>query len=182
MITPHLDPPPLPERTRLAACLLHSIPGVSGSVEVCHGARYLVAHHRPDATLTPCELRAGLLQPCVPGVPHLGGMVRSIELTGGAVDLGGGLYRHAHPSVDERWFVTVLDADVVTRTAAECPESLDQRSLSVRVRADLDLAVCAVCVSADQPVGERLDDVARWLLDRCLVDELIEPARTSPAR
>jgi hypothetical protein len=182
MMSPHPAAPVLTERTRLAACLLHALPAAVGVIEMRHGERYLVAHHRHDALLTPCELRTSLLQPVVAGVPHLAGMVRSIELVGGAVDAGGGLYRPSHPScVDERWFVTSLDPDRVTSTAADCPDSIDHRDVSVRVSADVELGASAVCVHGDPATSAQVDDVARWLHRRCLVDELIEPLCTSRA-
>ncbi len=182
MMSPHHAAPVLSERVRLAACLLHAVPAACGSIEMCHGERYLVAHHRHDAFLTPCELRTGLLQPVVPGVPHLAGMVRSIELVGGAVDAGGGLYRPSHPSgSDERWFVTTLDPERITSADADCPDSIDHSDVGVRVSADVELGVSAVCVSVERVIDPRVDDVARWLHGRCLVDELIEPLCASRA-
>lgn len=174
--------PVLREHVRLAACLLHTLPAASGSIEMCHGERYLVAHRRHDAFLTPCELRTGLLQPVVPGVPHLAGMVRSIELVGGAVDAGGGLYRPSHPSgCDEWWFATTLDPARITSAAADCPASIDHRDVSVRVSADVELGVSAVCLSAERAMDVRVGDIARWLHGRCVVDELIEPLCASRA-
>lgn len=172
--------PEISAHIRLASCLLHTLPGATGSIEMCHGRQYLVAHHRHDAVLTPCELRARLLQGAVPGLPHLAGMVRSIELIGGAVDIGGGLYRRTHPAAaEERWFVTALSADEIIGIARDCPERIDHRDLSVRVSADVDLGVCAVCITPASSATSQLDEVARWLHGRCIVDELVEPISAS---
>jgi hypothetical protein len=174
--------PALTDRIRLAACLLHAVPGACGALEMSDGERTLVAHHRLDAVMTPCELRAGLLEPSMPGVPHLAGMIRSIEVVAGADDIGGGLYRRSHPSIThERWFVTTLGASSITTIATDCPDSIDHREVSVRVCSDIELGASAVCISAARPIGSRFDDVARWLHRRCLVEELVEPLITSPA-
>jgi hypothetical protein len=168
------------ERIRLAVCLLHAVPGTWGTIELCRGERLLVAHHRHDALLTPCALRSGLLQPVVPGVPHLADVLRSIEFVGGAVDVGGGLYRRSHPSAtEERWFVTTLDPERITGIAADCPDSIDHSDVDVRVGADVELGASAVCISARGQIGTRFDDLARWFHRRCLVDELIETLRAT---
>lgn len=164
----------LPEGLRLMGCLLHSVPGAVGRLATHDGGEHLVAHHRVDATLTPCQLRTGLLQPMVPGVPHLSRVIRSIELTGSLVEIGGGLCQRSHPSApDERWFGTVLGPERVAELAAACPSEVDHVDIRVRIHADLELGASAVCISGDTGASLRLDAVACWLHSRCLIEELI---------
>lgn len=164
----------LPEQLRLGVCLLHSLPGAVGVVCTRSGERHLVAHHRMDAALTPCQLRAGLLEPVVPGAPHLAAVVDTVECTGGAVDLGAGLFQRSHPAAsDERWFATTLTADEVLGLVDQVPADLEHPDVSVRIAADVELGACTVCVSAAAGVGLRLDEIACWLHGQCLVAELI---------
>lgn len=163
----------LPEHLRLGVCLLHALPGAVGSLRTHRGDDHVVAHHRADATLTPCQLRSGLLEPVVPGVPHLLGVIDRVECTGGALDLGGGIFQRCHPAAgDERWFATVLDADTVTSIVAACPSEIAHADVSVRISADVELGACAVCVSSETHIGLRLDEVACRLHAECLVTEL----------
>ncbi|MEN9646382.1 MAG: hypothetical protein RL238_3051 [Actinomycetota bacterium] len=163
----------VPELLRLGACLLHAIPYAVGSIDIGQRGQHVVAHHRPDATLTPCQLRMGLLEPVVDGVPHLVDAITSLEVIGGAVDLGGGLFQSGHPSgPEQRWFATRLSADAVEDIAARCPADLGHTDISVRVIADTDMDVCAIRMSGDG-AGLRLDAVACWLYEQCLVEELL---------
>jgi hypothetical protein len=99
-----------------------------------------VAHHRNDAALTPCQLRSALLEPVTPGVAHLADVITAIELVGGLVDVGGGLYQCGHPAgPDQRWFVSTLSADTIRTIAREGPSGIDHSDISVRVAADLDV-------------------------------------------
>lgn len=163
------------DQLRLSICLLHAIPGAAGSITTLDGETHLVAHHRSDAMVTPCQMRAALLEPLVPGTPHLSDVITAVELVGGAVDLGGGLYQRTHPAgPDERWFVSTLRYEQVLAIAETCPDSIDHDDVSVHVRADADLGAGAVCVSSDRAAGLHLDEVAVWLHCQCLVAELIE--------
>jgi hypothetical protein len=162
------------EAHRLAACLVHAVAGAVAMVATSSGERLVVAHHRADATLDPCQLRAALTAPVRPGVPHLADVVTSIEIVGGLVDIGGGLYQRSHPGAhDERWFVTPLAADRVATIVTDCPLRLPDGAVNVRVVADSVLAVSAVCLVAGPGFGYRLDEAAFWLHTTCLVDELI---------
>jgi hypothetical protein len=156
------------------------MPGAVGLVRTTGGDELLVAHHRIDAVLTPCQLRAGLLEPVALGAPHLSSVVDRVECTGGAVDLGAGLFQRSHPSVaDERWFSTSLSAEAVLALVATCPKEIEHPEVSVRISADVELGACAVCVSASAGIGLRLDEVAAWLHGQCLVAELIEHVTAS---
>lgn len=166
----------------MAACLVHSVVGAVAIVVTSSGERLLVAHHRTDASLDPCQLRAGLTAPARLGVPHLADVVTTIEIAGGLVDIGGGLYQRSHPGAhDERWFVTPISADRVAAIVAECPLQLPDGSIGVRVVADTVLAVSAVCLVAGPGFGYRLDEAAFWLHAACLVDELIDGSASTGA-
>jgi hypothetical protein len=165
----------VPELTRLTVCLLHTAPGTSATITTPDGRRLVVGHQLRDAATTPCELRAGLLQPRVAGVPHVADVIGSIELVGGLVDLGAGV--HQRTSVDggdERWFATTLPAPAIAAIAATCPPDVDHADVELRVCADPDLGACAVRLSAPRTAGWRLDEVACWLHGRCLVEELLD--------
>lgn len=161
------------EMQRLAACLVHAVPSATAVVHMTTGERLVVARNRIDAALDPCHLRAGLAAPFRPGVPHVADVVRSIEIVGGIVDLGGGLYQRAHPSTaDERWFVTTITARRVAELVATYPVVLPDDAINVRVAADTVLGASAVCLVAGPGFGYRLDEVAHWLHATCLVEEL----------
>jgi hypothetical protein len=163
----------VPEPLRLGACLLHVIPQAVGRLDIGRCGQHVVAKHRPDATLTPCQLRMGLLEPLVDGIPHLADAITSLEVTGGAIELGGGLFRTGHPSgPEQRWFATTLSAEAIHDIAARCPADVDHPDISVRVIADIDMDVCAIRISGDG-AGLRLDGAACWLYEQCLVEELI---------
>jgi hypothetical protein len=124
--TPHVR-----SRLALGACFLHAVPGAIGGIETSDGERFVVAH-RSDALLTPCQLRAGLLEPPRPGVPHLSEIIRSVDVTGGVVDIGAGLYQRSHPAApDERWFTTTLHPDRIMHIARDCPTDLDHAAVAV---------------------------------------------------
>ncbi len=161
------------DHVRLGTCLIHAVPGAVGLIRTGIDSGHVVAHHRNDAALTPCQLRSALLEPVTPGVAHLADVITAIELVGGLVDVGGGLYQCGHPAgPDQRWFVSTLSADTIRTIARECPSGIDHSDISVRVAADLDLDVCAVCLSSDS-AGIRLDAAACWLHGQCLVEELL---------
>lgn len=163
----------IPERLRLAACLLHAMPHAVGRIGIGRTGSHLVAHHRHDAALNPCQLRMGLLEPVVDGVPHIADAITSLEITGGAVDVGGGLFQTGHPSgPQQRWFATTLRAEEIEDIAARCPAEIEHADLSVHVVADTEMNVCAIRVSGDG-VGLRLDAAAWWLYEQCLVAELL---------
>ena len=161
------------EMQRLVACVVHAVPSAAAVVHTTTGERLVVARNRIDATLDPCQLRAGLAAPFQPGVPHVADIVRSIDVVGGIVDVGGGLYQRTHPSsADERWFVTTLAAERVAELVAGYPVGLPDDAISVRVVADTLLGASAVCLVGGSGFGFRLDEVAHWLHSTCLVEEL----------
>lgn len=163
----------VPALLRQTACLLHVMPHAVGVIEIDRSGPYVVAHHRHDAVLTPCQLRRALLEPVVDGVPHLASVIVALEVTGGALDLGGGLFQTGHPTgCEQRWFATTLRSEVVEDLAARCPTELDDADLSVRVIPDVEMGVCAIRVSGES-TGLRLDAMAWWLYVECVVAELL---------
>jgi hypothetical protein len=156
------------------ACLAHTVPGVSLQLALHSGERLLVSRSQVTADMDPCQLRATLIAAGRPGWPRLHEEVAGIEVVRGVHELGGGLYQPTHPAERHaRWFLTLLDAQVVQQAAARCPVGLDHDDLEVSIRPDSELAVCAVRC-ADRGGGrDRLDEVATWLLSACLADELV---------
>ena len=161
------------DQLRLATCLAHSVPGVSLLLHTVHGDRFLVATHRHDAQLTPCELRIALLTPPRFGAPSVADVVARCSVAGGLVDIGGGLYQRSHPcSADERWFVTTLADAEVCALAQSCPLDIPDDAIDVVVRSDRELGAAAVGVTASLGFGCGLDEAAFWLNAACIVAEL----------
>lgn len=160
---------------RLAACLAHTVPGVSLSLTCRHGGEVLVSYACLGAQLDPCQLRAGLLCPGVPGVPRLADVVVRVDVANGLLDLGGGLYERSHPgAASERWFVTSLDHEHVVDLLRTGPTDLPDDAMAVTVKPDVGLGVCAVCIRCDDRLNQdRLDEVALWALSTCMVAELL---------
>ena len=80
------------EVIRTGVALVHAIPGAAAMVTMSGGDQFLVAHHRPDALLTPCQLRAALIEPPLPGAAELIDSMTAMHLVGGVTHLGGGLF------------------------------------------------------------------------------------------
>lgn len=160
---------------RMAACLAHTVPGVSLVLTCGHGNEILVSYSCLGAQLDPCQLRAGLLCPGVPGVPRLADVVVRVDVANGLLDLGGGLYERSHPgAASERWFATSLDHALVVDLLRAAPADLPDDAIGVTVKPDLGLGVCAVCIRCDDPAyHDRLDEVAVWALSTCMVAELL---------
>ena len=159
---------------RAAACLVHSVPGLTLHGITRAGEPLVVSRLRLDAHMDPCHFRAVVLAAGRPGWPRVHEVIASLEVVGGAVGLGGGLYQATHPAEGEaRWFATFLDAAVVQQITARCPLDVDHDDVEVSIRADVELGVCAVRCAAGPAARTRLDEVATWLLSACLAEELV---------
>ena len=158
---------------RMAACLAHTVPGVTLTLSCERGQRLLVSQVCLGAELDPCALRTALLAPRQPGVPHVTDVVTDVDVTSGLVDLGGGLYERSHPcSPSERWFATTLDHPHVAGllTGSDAADA----AISAALKPDLGLGVCAVCIrSVDERHRGELDELATWALSTCMVAELL---------
>jgi hypothetical protein len=124
--------------------------------------------------LTCCQLRAALIAPRRVGLAHVSDVITSVDLVGGAIDLGGGLYQRSHPAAsDERWFATTLDESAITALVAECPFDLKDDAVNVAVHPDPALGATVVRLAAAVGFGCHLDEVAFWLLSKCMTAELL---------
>src|SRR4051812_11378913 len=86
----------------------HGVPGVTLRLRCVGGEELVVAAHRLDAHLDPCQLRAAVLVSPRPGAGRLVDNISAVEVHLGLQDLGGGLYRRGGPDGEERWFATLL--------------------------------------------------------------------------
>lgn len=191
------------ERLRIATTLCHAVPGVSLQIKWRDGTISLAAHHRLDANLSPCALRATLGSSLAKDSTYLLESIETIEDPCGLQHLGAGLYRRRRPStsnvhrpagtsqfrggvdrvVEERWFVTLLNEQQTTDIFEECPEGLDSGDVDVTLRPDPLLGTTTVCMSAE--VGQTrsmgrisfgqvcLDRVSSWASASLLVGELL---------
>ncbi len=174
---------PRPPATPLseAICLAHTIDGVALRVVTAGGRELLVSRTCLGADLDPCQLRSALIASSV-GRPLAA--IRSIEIAGGLVHLGGGLYQRASPFIDadERWFVTSLDVDRLTDLleARHSPSASDDAYVTT-LMPDPGLGLTAVrIVAGGRTAGGRTDDideVATAILSAVLVAELIDSIR-----
>lgn len=164
------------ERLRSAACLAHTVPGVTLRVVTATDC-FVVGRNRPDAHMDPCRFRMSLISPSRPCTPQIETVIGECDVLGGVVDIGGGLYQPSLPaSADERWFTTSLGCDQVCAIAETCtPEDRPDDAFEVTVKPDSGLGVCAVRCSQQRP-GAPLDDTAFRLLAACLAEEVMAAA------
>lgn len=181
------------DRILHAVALAHQVPGVTLELRLRDGGHMVVASHRLDADLDPCGLRAALitarrrLKDTASGTSGPAGPVGAIEdvtISGGLVDLGGGLHqRHAADGTDERWFSTTLEYRDVGRLLAMCPPHLPHEDVSVRLTPDSALGVTVVKITADDPsAASSLDGAAFWAIAACMVEELLHSADSTVRR
>lgn len=171
----YIDTARLLNHLRDAACLAHSAPGVSVRISDSSHDHMFVSASCLGAPLDPCRFRA-LVIAATSGRLAVLGRLTSVEVTGGLVHLGGGLFQPSHPGgSSDRWFVSTLEHERISELARSCPlASAPSDALSVVVKPDRDLARCAVRLRCETRTGAAdLDEVAMRLLATCLVDELI---------
>ena len=163
---------------RVATALAHCIPGVTLEVTCSNGDRLLVAHHRLDAQLDPCQFRLAVLAEQTVGMPGLADVVVAAELRSGVDDLGAGLYQRVGDSGDERWFATTLGPLGVNEVFDTCELDMIEQAMTARILPDSCLGVTVVCLTVNHlPSAHRLDEVAAWSVAACLVAELTETLR-----
>jgi len=170
---------PAIERLRDAACLAHTVPGVT--LRLSDDTReLLVSASCLAAAFDPCRFRGLVI-----GAGRLGALATldRIEIVGGLVHLGGGIYQSSHPgSAGERWFISTLAHDQVVDLLTACPlDSADAHS--VVIKPDRELGRCAVRVrGGDCSAAGQLDEIAMWAMTTCLVEELIGECSSAPSR
>lgn len=158
----------------MAVALAHSVPGARLHITLRDGTSVLVAAGCLGA-LTPCQFRSAVLEPARGST--LLDAVAGVEVVGGLVDLGGGLYARGDLGGSERWFVTTLTPAAVGEALSDSPEGVPDDAFETLLRPDTELGAGAVGLRALHPAyAGRLDEVAHWALTRCLVAELIAGA------
>lgn len=166
---------------RDAACLAHAIPGVAVRLQ-SESLEILVSAGCLGATLDPCRFRCLVIA----GSMVQGGFLDSfghVEIAGGLVHLGGGLYQPSHPgSTDDRWFVSMLDHDNIGSVLSACP--LDGSDAhAVLIKPDPELGRCAVRIRCqDRSASRFLDAIAMWAMSACLIEELTAAPSIAPSR
>jgi hypothetical protein len=163
------------ESLRIAAALAHSIPGVTLDVRCGNDDSLVVAFHRLDAHLDPCQFRRAVLAPPSIGVPALADSLIAADLRFGVDDLGAGLYGRVGDEGDERWFATTLGVQGVNEVFERCEFDIAEQAMSARILPDSCLGVTVVCLTVNHPAcAHRLDEVAAWSVAACMVAELTE--------
>jgi hypothetical protein len=166
---------PLTQALHMATALAHTAPGVVLRLDCTGGDTIAVGYGRLGPHLTPCQMRSALVGSGRPGVPHLAATVRDVDIVSGLDHLGGGLYGSGRGATgSQRWFATPLPHHAVVAIAAEHPIDIPDELCAVNVMADSELAVCTVRLVAAPELTHRLDEIAYWLLSRCLVSELLD--------
>ena len=167
-----------------AACLANALPDVTLVVALADGEELVVSSHRIDAAMDPSRFRTALITASVGRAPRIHEVITGCEVADGAIDLGGGLYRPAGPTLDqERWFTTVLSAHEVRALAATCPVGGPDDAIEVVAKPDLGLGVCAVRCAAPLPRQvPLLHESAFWLLSACIAEELITSGGSATRR
>jgi hypothetical protein len=167
----------------LATGLVHSIPGVAIELRRERGDRLVVAHHRLDADMTPCELRAALIAEQQRGAPRVTETVTSVEVVAGLCDIGVGVYQRTGDHGEERWFATLLPFEHAASLVEHC--DIDQAEVAVRVvlRPDPELGVTVVGLTCSHPAhGWLLDEVTFWVCAACTIHELVHELETNAER
>jgi len=168
---------------RMVTALGHGVPGVTLRLRFVNDEELVVAAHRLDAHLDPCQLRAAVLVPPRPGAGRLVDDISAVEVHLGLQDLGGGLYRRGGPDGEERWFATLLGPAALGELLDRCPVDVPDESMAAAVKPDEELGATLVCVTANHPsVSAHLDAVASWALGVCMVEELLGASRRELSR
>ncbi|MCU1359580.1 MAG: hypothetical protein JWN99_869 [Ilumatobacteraceae bacterium] len=166
---------------RIGAALAHSIPGVTLELQCFDGDVMIVAHHRLDAHLDPCELRRAVVAGGHPALPVLGDMVVAVRLRFGVDDLGAGVFGRVGDHGDERWFATTLGPCAVNEVFEHCELDIADQAIAARIVPDGCLGVTVVCLTVNDPLAaRRLDEVAAWAVGACMVGELTDGLRAEP--
>ncbi len=160
---------------REAIALVHTVAGAELRLVTERGE--LLVGRGPDCELSPCELRQAFLAASAPGAPDCFRAVHDLEIGGSLRDLGGGMYGlwPSDGSPAHRWFATTLHPGDIVELVEGCDLDVPDDAMNAGVATDTPLGVSAVDVSPSKAhFADRLDEVARWFLDRCVVEELVQ--------
>lgn len=159
---------------REAISLAHTVPGAELRLLTERG-ELLVGRH-PEHDLSPCELRQAFLVGTTPNGRDCFRSIREAELGGSLHDLGGGMYETwpADGPV-ERWFATTLHPKDIVDVVEGCELDVPDDAVNAGVATDAPLGISAVRVTPSElEHQDRVDEVARWFLAQCVVEELIQ--------
>ncbi|HSM65966.1 MAG TPA: hypothetical protein VK860_06660 [Ilumatobacteraceae bacterium] len=157
---------------REAACLAHTIPGVSLRLPLANDESLLVSRACIGADLDPCQLRSALIVDRLHGLRALTELIVGVEIVSGLVDRVGGIHERIAPDgTAERWFTSELGPSALTATLSECPAD---PCFDIVVKPDLELGLSAVCLRGHGDVStETMDETAFRAFSSCLVAELL---------
>lgn len=167
-----------PEHLRLGAGLAHAVPGAELLLHTDVGEPVIVGR-RPDADLSPCQLRAVLASPAATDTSRPADRIVQVEVTGQAEHVGGGVVRSQTPcGLEQRSVATTLSwgavAEILHGIEADVDDDLPADALQAQVRPDPELGVTVVTItSIDARFDSFVDGVAAMVSARCMVDELV---------
>jgi hypothetical protein len=159
------------EQVRLAAALVHVIPGAHLSVETCWRDRVTVGRHA-SCDLDPCRFRSLVAASRCPGRPDLARHVDRVELAGSVQHLGGGVMRTCTDrGVEQRWVATLVQPAVVVDWLTD---QVVSDAIEASVKPDACLGVTMVVASTADPLATgMLEELGLSLAARVAVDELV---------
>lgn len=170
-----------PTFLRIGAALAHCIPGLVLELRCTGGDEMIVAYHRLDAHLDPCEFRRAVLAERCPGRPGFAETVVAVDVRCGVHDLGAGVYGRRGDDGNERWFATTLGPHSVNEVFERCELDITDQAIAARILPDGCLGVTVVCLTVnDGAAAHRLDEVAAWSVAACMVGELTDALRAEP--
>jgi hypothetical protein len=170
------------ESVRIAAALAHCIPGITLELTCSNHDQLIVAYHRLDAQLDPCQLRRALIAEPSAGLPRLADAITEVTIRLGVDDLGAGLYGRSGDRGDERWFATTLGPVAVNEMFETCTIDIAEQAMAARIVPDGCLGVTVVCLTVnDHTTAHRLDEVAAWSVASCMVGELVMSLQANPS-
>jgi len=159
------------EQLRLAAALAHTAPDADPQLLTLHRL-WIVSYERDDADADPCTLRnlvLATMRGCQLGLLP----AQAVSLIGKLRPSGGGSFRRTGPASEERRIATFLSPSRLSEMLESCPMELPDDAVRAEVKADDDLGVTVVNITASAPEYCRhLDELARWAATTCLVAEL----------
>lgn len=160
------------EQVRIAAALVHVIPGALLSVETCWRDRVTVGRH-VSCDVDPCRFRSLVAASRCPGRPDLARHVDRVELAGSVQHLGGGIMRTCTDrGVEQRWVATLVQPDVVVDWLTDQAWT---DAVEAVVKPDGSLGVTTVVASTADPLATgMLEELGLSLAARVAVDELME--------
>ena len=164
-----------PERLRLAAALVHVVPGAELRLTGAFGESVVIGPH-PDADLTARHFRAVLLSPFTGANVDVVSRIGAVEFAGAVEDVGGGVLRtRTVCGLERRWIATTLARGPVVELLDDVrPPDLPEEAIRPRVVPDAELGVTVVALTAHhRRLQSMLDQVAVAVAARSMAEELV---------